>query len=224
MFVISRAYGRAAWTRACALAIRDVAISSWALVIFLIDPAERMRPRNSRSVAAMCSPSPTSSSARACGPSPIPSRRRLRPSRRHARRERPSCRRWSSKPFLNSLITPVSLSSSSSDSFLLSRISLRISSCEALHVVEQLRLELADVLDRHRVEVAPGAEEDGDDLLLDGHRLVLRLLEQLDQARAAVQLRLRRRRRGPRRRPRRTPARGTATGPAAAIRRPLSWP
>ena len=53
MLVISVEYGRAAWTRACALAIRDVAISSWALVIFLIDPAERMRPRSSRSVAAM---------------------------------------------------------------------------------------------------------------------------------------------------------------------------
>src|SRR6185295_5178280 len=54
MLVISRSYGRAASTRACALAIRDVAIISWALVIFLIDPAERMRPRSSRSVAAIC--------------------------------------------------------------------------------------------------------------------------------------------------------------------------
>lgn len=35
--------------------MRDVAISSWALVIFLIDPAERIRPRSSRSVAAMVS-------------------------------------------------------------------------------------------------------------------------------------------------------------------------
>src|SRR5882757_10467067 len=53
MLVISNAYGRADRRRFCALPIRDVAISSWALVIFLIDPAERMRPRNSRSVAAI---------------------------------------------------------------------------------------------------------------------------------------------------------------------------
>ena len=33
--------------------MRDVAISSWALVIFLIDPADRIRRRSSRSVAAM---------------------------------------------------------------------------------------------------------------------------------------------------------------------------
>src|ERR1700761_2659670 len=33
--------------------MRDVAIISWALVIFLIAPAERMRPRSSRSVAAI---------------------------------------------------------------------------------------------------------------------------------------------------------------------------
>src|SRR4051794_30824637 len=55
MLVISRAYGRAAWTRACAFMIREVAIISWALVIFLIAPAERIRPRNSRSVAAIAS-------------------------------------------------------------------------------------------------------------------------------------------------------------------------
>ena len=53
MLVISAEYGRAASTRACAFAIREVAISSWALVIFLIAPAERIRPRSSRSVAAM---------------------------------------------------------------------------------------------------------------------------------------------------------------------------
>src|ERR1700676_820292 len=53
MLVISVAYGRAAWTRACALAMREVAIISWALVIFLMFPAERIRPRSSRSVAAI---------------------------------------------------------------------------------------------------------------------------------------------------------------------------
>ena len=38
-----------------------------------------------------------------------------------------------------------------------------------------------DVLDRNRVQVALGAEEDRDHLVLDRHRAVLRLLEQLDQ-------------------------------------------
>ena len=48
MFVISAEYGRAAATLACALEMREVAISSCALVIFLIDPADLIRPRSSR--------------------------------------------------------------------------------------------------------------------------------------------------------------------------------
>ena len=63
----------------------------------------------------------------------------------------------------------------------------------AAQVVEQLALEAADVLDRHVVELAGGAGPDRDDLVLDGVRRVLRLLEQLDQAGAALQLGLRRR-------------------------------
>ena len=58
-------------------------------------------------------------------------------------------------------------------------------------MVQQFGFEPPDILDRHRVHVTAGAQEHGNHLLLDGHRLVLRLLEQLDQPRAALQLRLR---------------------------------
>ena len=43
--VSSSAYGRAAFIRACALAMRDAAMSSIALVIFLVDWTERIRRR-----------------------------------------------------------------------------------------------------------------------------------------------------------------------------------
>ena len=43
--VSSRVYGRAASTRCCALTIRDEAMSSIALVIFLVDWTDRMRRR-----------------------------------------------------------------------------------------------------------------------------------------------------------------------------------
>ena len=58
----------------------------------------------------------------------------------------------------------------------------------APHEVEQLGLEAADVLDRDVVEVAGRAGPDRDDLVLDRERRVLRLLEQLDQAGAALEL------------------------------------
>src|SRR5207344_821220 len=63
----------------------------------------------------------------------------------------------------------------------------------ALEVVEELALEALDVLDRDVVELAGGARPDRDDLLLHREGLVLRLLEQLDQAGAARELRLGRR-------------------------------
>src|ERR1700761_2211811 len=59
----------------------------------------------------------------------------------------------------------------------------------AAQVVEELTLELADVRDRDVVQLAGGAGPDRDNLLLDRERLVLALLQQLDQARAALQLR-----------------------------------
>src|SRR5690554_4437687 len=53
---------------------------------------------------------------------------------------------------------------------------------------EQLGLEATHVLDRDVVELALGARPDRDDLVLDGVRRVLGLLEQLEQSRTAVQL------------------------------------
>src|SRR6478672_7360676 len=58
---------------------------------------------------------------------------------------------------------------------------------------EEVLLEGADVLDLDLVELAGRAGPDADDLLLDGERAALLLLEQLDQASATRQL-------GPRRR------------------------
>lgn len=55
-FCISSAYGLAASTRCWALVICDVAISSWALVIFFVELTDLMRSRNSRSVAMVYSP------------------------------------------------------------------------------------------------------------------------------------------------------------------------
>ena len=62
----------------------------------------------------------------------------------------------------------------------------------AAQVVEELALEAAHVLHRDVVEVAAGAGEDADHLLLHRHRAVERLLEQLDEAVATLQLVLRR--------------------------------
>ena len=59
------------------------------------------------------------------------------------------------------------------------------------HVREQLALESANVGDRHVVEVALGTGEDRDDLLVNRHRAVERLLEQLDQAISTFKLSLR---------------------------------
>ena len=61
------------------------------------------------------------------------------------------------------------------------------------HVVEQLGLEALHVGGRDVVEVAVGAGEDRHDLLLDRHRLVQALLQQLDEPLAPLELRLRHR-------------------------------
>ena len=58
----------------------------------------------------------------------------------------------------------------------------------AAEVVEQLALEAQDVFHRNLVELAVGAGPDRDDLVLDRVRRVLRLPEQLGQARAAGEL------------------------------------
>src|SRR6478672_3681998 len=53
---------------------------------------------------------------------------------------------------------------------------------------KEVRLEASDIGHRHVVEVPPGAEEDRYDLLLDRHRRVLALFEQLGQPGPALKL------------------------------------
>ena len=60
-----------------------------------------------------------------------------------------------------------------------------------IDVLQEARLELLHAVQRHIVQEALRAGVDAHHLLLDRHRLVLRLLEQFDQARAAVELPLR---------------------------------
>src|SRR5207245_2981138 len=59
------------------------------------------------------------------------------------------------------------------------------------HVAEQAMLELADLVERQLVEIAVDAGKDHRDLFLDLERRELRLLQQLRQARTAVQKALR---------------------------------
>jgi hypothetical protein len=56
------------------------------------------------------------------------------------------------------------------------------------HVVEQFTLEAANVGDGQAVEIALRAGKHHDDLLLDRHRTVLRLLQQLHEAIPALEL------------------------------------
>ena len=55
--------------------------------------------------------------------------------------------------------------------------------------VKEIALEPADVLDRHVIQVPVAARPDRHHLVLHRERVVLRLLEQLDQPRAPVELR-----------------------------------
>ena len=57
-----------------------------------------------------------------------------------------------------------------------------------LEVLQEIALPLADVVTGDVVEVAVGHGEDDRDLVLHRHRLVLRLLQHLDQPRAAGEL------------------------------------
>src|SRR6478752_9691561 len=54
--VICSEYGIDACTLACALAMREVAIISWALVIFCVERTDFTRCRNTLTCAAMASP------------------------------------------------------------------------------------------------------------------------------------------------------------------------
>ena len=62
-----------------------------------------------------------------------------------------------------------------------------------VEVRHQALLEGADLVDRHIIHVALGGRIDGEDLIHDVHRLVLGLLEQFDEAVAAIYLALRNR-------------------------------
>jgi hypothetical protein len=55
-------------------------------------------------------------------------------------------------------------------------------------VSEKVGLESTHVVYRHIIEMTPRAEEDRHDLLLDRHRRVLRLLEQLGKSGTSLEL------------------------------------
>ena len=79
-------------------------------------------------------------------------------------------------------LSPVSLVIS-----FLSRMASRMSGMLGAHVAQQLGLEAAHGGDLDRIEIAVNAGIDHHHLLLDLHRRELRLLEQLGQARAAIE-------------------------------------
>ena len=138
--------------RAWARTIRDAAISSMALVIFLVDCTLRIRRRRTRSWPP------------AMDQSTFPV----------------------SKPSRNE-VSPRS-SSSPSGSVPLVRIVSRTDGVVALEVLHQLGGETLHLGHGHRVDPALGAGVDHQHLLLDRYGGVLRLLEQLGQAVAPVEL------------------------------------
>src|SRR5215469_15069570 len=191
---ISLAYGAASRTRCCALMIRDEAISSWARVILAVDWIDRIRCRMARSCAAML-----------CLPG-LGLRRR-----RRWRRASGHCLAVDVL-FVRRLDLILAVTGDEhlpaadleAPPELLDRVLERSGGVvgelaglpdrrvypvvAALHVIEEVVLEPPDVVDRHVVEVSAGAGPHRDHLPLHRHRAVLRLLEQLDQARAPVQL------------------------------------
>src|SRR6266545_4683466 len=155
-WVIASAYGREAATRSWALAIRLVATSSCALVIFFVDFTERIRRRSVCSWAGMAL---------------LPLRPGLAPDRLaglHA--------------FLHLLGRGVVVPLAACDRG--ERLLVRVS-----QVLEELALEPADVRQRDVIQLAGGTGPDRDGLLLNRVRRVVRLLEQLHQAAAPLQLR-----------------------------------
>ena len=105
-----------------------------------------------------------------------------------------------------------------------SRMADRIVGVPRLEVVVERRDEPFRVLDRVVVEVATRHHVDRHDLALDGLRLVLRLLQDLDDPSAARRAAAATPCRAPSRTARTPPGRGTARGRDAAGRRPSSWP
>src|SRR2546421_235219 len=183
-WVIASAYGRAAATRSCALAIRLVATSSWALVIFFVDLTERIRRRRVWSWAGMAL------LARGLRPGLLPDRfARLHAVLHLVGRQLVDPQLLALAPedlqelvergvqLSGDVVAPVATRDRAQ------RVLVRVP-----QVVQELPLEPPDVGDRDVVDLAGGTEPDRDDLLLDRVRRVVRLLEQLHQARAAVEL------------------------------------
>src|ERR1700722_3463401 len=207
--VISRAYGWASCSRCCALMIREDAISSWARVILAVDWTLLIRRRTARSWAPMLrNPAlfalgagaglgtgvvlDTGALALAFVPVLVLVDR--------LRLDLVLIQRLS-RLFRNQQVTAGLLEAGAE---LLDRVLQRDGRVVvqlagladrivdpapvALNVVEELGLEPTDVLDRDVVEVAVVGRPDGDDLALHRERAVLRLLEQLHQPGATVQL------------------------------------
>ena len=152
-------------------------------------------------------------------------RMRRRMSIRLGMRLMPSAACSAMKRSLNSFSTLVDLAPSARRRCaFFSRICCRMPGMRVLDEAVQLRFERAALFDRQIVEEAVGAGEDDQDLLFDRQRLVLPLLQNLDQAlrrgSAAAATPCRDRSRTART----PPARDTAPVRDAACRRPAASP
>src|ERR1700677_447519 len=181
--VSSRAYGSAARIRCCAFTIRDDAISSCARVILAMDRTEPIRCLTARS----CAPMPLALCLRGTHPAGdlllVLVLQRL------------------DLVVLDEQFPGVGLEPGTeradrvlerADRVVLQRLCLadrgEYPGVVPAQVVQELALEPPDVLNRHVVQVAIAGRPEGYDLLLDGERRVLRLLEQFNRPGTAVQL------------------------------------
>ncbi len=183
--MIAEAYGSDAATRSCALAMRLVATSSIALVIFFVERVDRIRRRRTRTEPAIAY-------FFFGGVCDDPGDLLLR---LHALAERfrlglVQMQRSPSLPRKICLKCDDRLVEGGDDVVapLVGGDRGEHSGVRVPQVLQELGLEPADVTDRDVVELALGAGPDRDDLLLHRVRRVVGLLEQLDQAGAALQL------------------------------------
>src|SRR5947207_2062282 len=170
--VIASAYGRAAATRSCALAIRLVATSSCALVIFLVDLTERIRRRSVCNWAGMASAlllRPGHALDRLAGLHALfhlLGGRLVDPQLLALALEDPLELLDDRFELRDHVVVPGVLRDGRED--LLVRVA---------QVPQEVRLEAADVGERDVVHLAGGTGPERDDLILDGVRRVVRLLE-----------------------------------------------